>query len=72
MTEPNTGIQTLNSQMVGARLRVYDNALVVTVSAPKVAMTADDALRHAAWLVATAEPYATHPFTDVLEAVQRV
>lgn len=33
-------------------------------------MTADEALRMAAWLVAMAEPYAKYQFRDVLEAVQ--
>lgn len=77
-----TGIDTTNSQLVGARVPARavrsalsgdhpgDVDLVVMVSAPMVAMTADDALRHAAWLVAIAEPYASHPFADVLKAVQ--
>lgn len=33
-------------------------------------ISADDALLLAAWLVAMAEPYASHKFADVLTAVQ--
>lgn len=63
-------IETANDLMVSVHRRGLGGALVVTVSAPAVAMTPDEALRHAAWLVAVAEPHATHTFADVLQAVQ--
>jgi hypothetical protein len=64
------GIETANDQMVGAVRRGLGGALVVTVSAPAVAMTPDEGLRHADRLDAVAEHHATHPFADVLEAVK--
>jgi hypothetical protein len=59
-------IDTANEQFVGMRLA--DRAVIV--QRPIAAMCPDCAIRHAAWLVALAEPYATHPFADVLKAVQ--
>lgn len=35
-----------------------------------ITMTPDQALVHAAWLVALAEPFAEHSFAEVLEAVR--
>jgi hypothetical protein len=69
-TPSENPIETTNDLMVSVHRRGLGGALVVTVSAPAVAMTPDEALRHAAWLVAVAEPYASHPFADVLKAVR--
>lgn len=64
-TEP---IDTSNWQMVGTSLTNTSGS--VSVMMPKPMMTADEALLHAAWLVALAEPFAGHDFVDVLEAVR--
>lgn len=57
-------INTVNDQRVGMR----GPNLVVLL--PKTIMTCDEALMHAAYLVAMAEPSATLKFAEVLEAVQ--
>jgi hypothetical protein len=61
-----TEIDTLNRNMVGLELGAGD----VTVLQPRARMTPDEALVHAAWLVAIAEPSASRSFAEVLEAVQ--
>lgn len=50
-------IDTFNRNLVGLHL----GSGSITVQQPRARMTADEALTHAAWLVAIAEPYATHP-----------
>lgn len=57
-------IDTENKQFVASR---GDHVLVMW---PKRQMTPDEALIHAAWLVALAEPTASSSFADVLEAVR--
>lgn len=57
-------IETINDQLVS----MGDGHIVVMM--PKRKMTPDDALRHAAWLVAMAEPMASSKFSEVLKAVQ--
>lgn len=64
MTQPTEKIDTRNRQFVGA---MGDR---VVVAALKGSMTADEAISHAAWLVAVAECLdPTHPFEDVYAAV---
>jgi len=57
-------IETINDQLVAR------GGALVMVMAPKQAMTPDEALRHAAWIVALAEDDASHKFDDVLRAVR--
>lgn len=61
-----SAIDTLNSGFVGLHL----GSGSITVQLHRARMTPDEALAHAAWLVATAQPFATHDFDDVLKAVQ--
>lgn len=58
-------IDTTNYQLVAV------SSKGITVMAPRVHMTPEEALLQAAWLVVLAEHQATHSFADVLEAVQR-
>jgi hypothetical protein len=60
-----TEIDTTNRNLVG-----WQGTRSVVVLQPRVQMTPDEALVHAAWLVAIAEPNASHSFADVLEAVR--
>ena len=60
---PTSDINVANDQMVS----VGPNRVQVLI--PKVAMSPDEALTHAAWLVALAEHNATHTFQEVYEAV---
>lgn len=62
--ETKPEINTINKQLVAG----HGNRIVVM--APSLNMTPDDAILQAAWLVALAEPDATHKFADVLAAVQ--
>lgn len=58
-------IETLNQWMVGSQGRN------VRIMAPPLgALSADEAMRLAAWLVTMAQMDATHPFEEVLKAVQ--
>ena len=57
-------VDTTNRQLVGVR------AGRISVQAPASTMTADQALVHAAWLVALAEPVASEKFVEVLRAVK--
>lgn len=57
-------IETINDQLVSR------GGAFVLVMMPKTAMTPDQALRQAAWLVVLAESDATDKFADVLAAVQ--
>lgn len=61
-----TEIDTFNRNLVGLHL----GSGSITVQQPRARMTPDEALTHAAWLVAVAETSATHSFADVLEAVR--
>lgn len=72
-TEIDTGnkylvcrLETCSGQRVSILLRPH---LLCPVR-PAYEMTADEALTLAAWIVTMAENNATHPFRDVLEAVQ--
>lgn len=60
-------MDTFNSQLVG--MGTGPGALVVVMN-PAVQMTPDQALLHAAWLVALAEPFATVSFDATLAAVR--
>ena len=58
-------MDTLNKFAVGA----LDKSVVVLIP-PQGPVSPDDALLLAAYLVAIAEPSASHPFADVLAAVR--
>ena len=62
---PEPLIDTTNRQLVGMR------GSVIVVLAPKQAMSADEAMQHAAWLVTLAEMDAEHTFEEHLNAVQQ-
>lgn len=57
-------IDTTNSQMVGR-----DGTGTICILLPDIAMTRDQALRHAAWLVAIADD--NDEFPAILAAVRR-
>ena len=57
-------MEIINNRLVG----VQGTAIVVML--PFQRGTADEALRHAAWLVAMAEPLASVAFDDVRRAVE--
>lgn len=58
-------MDTANVQFVGAA-----GPDAVTVMMPKIHMSADEALMHAAWLVAIAEHSASFSFAEALAAVR--
>lgn len=60
-----TKIETLNQWMVGSQ-----GKNVRIMNPPLGALSANEAMRLAAWLVTMAEMDATHKFEDVLKAVQ--
>lgn len=70
MSEPvSADIDTTNDQMVGTQGNGVDQDVIVTF--PKHRMTKAEALRHAAWLVAVADDYASPQFPAILEAVNQ-
>ncbi len=62
--EGSSEIVTTNITMVSTNGRTF------TALRGGITMTPDQALVHAAWLVAMAEPFAEHSFAEVLEAVR--
>lgn len=58
-------IDTSNKFLVSA-----SGDAIAILNLPARPFSKDDALVFAAWLVALAEPGATYPFADVLDAVQ--
>ncbi len=62
-------INTENSQLVGVQVGGEAGA-IITVALPRHTMTRAEAIRHAAWIVALADPNGEE-FAKVLEAVKR-
>jgi hypothetical protein len=55
-------VDTSNAQLVGV------NAGDIVILVPKRRMTKDEAIAHAAWLIALADPH-KEKFDDVLQAI---